>query len=55
MSNREPLNSYEWTLLRMLEEERHCINKEESNWPTKTWLKKRIQELKQRAGEAPST
>ncbi len=55
MAKREPLSSYEWTLLRMLEEERHQINKEEGNWPTKTWIKKRIDELKKRAGEEPST
>jgi len=55
MSNREPLTSYEWTLLRMLEEEKHKVNKEQGNWPTKTWLKKRIDELKKRAGEEPST
>ena len=55
MSNREPLTSYEWTLLRILEEERHQINKEQQNWPTKTWLKKRINDLKKRAGEEPYT
>jgi hypothetical protein len=55
MVKKEALNSYEWTLLRMLEEEKHQINKEQGNWPTKTWLKKRIDELKKRAGEEPST
>ena len=55
MVKKVPLTSHEWTLLRILEEERHNINKEQQNWPTKTWLRKRIQELKQRAGEAPST
>jgi hypothetical protein len=55
MVKKQSLSSYEWTLLRMLEEERHCIKKEEGNWPTKTWLKKRISELKKRAGEEPST
>lgn len=55
MVKKQALTSYEWALLRMLEEERHQINKEEGNWPTKTWLKKRINELKKRAGEERST
>ncbi len=42
MSNREPLSSHEWTLLRILEEERHHINKEEGNWPNQNMeIKKR--------------
>ena len=55
MVEKQSLSSHEWTLLRILEEERHHINKEEGNWPTKTWIKKRISELKKRAGEEPST
>jgi len=41
--------------LRTLEEEVYTVTNEQKNWPTKTWLKKRIQELKQRAGEDPSS
>ena len=55
MDKKEHLTSQEWNLLRALEVEQRYINKEQQNWPTKTWLKKRIQELRQRAGEAPST
>lgn len=55
MNKKEPLNGTEWNLLRALEVEQHYITKEQQNWPTKTWLKKRIQELRVRAGEAPSS
>ena len=55
MDKKEHLTSLEWNLLRALEVEQRYINKEQQNWPTKTWLKRKIQELKQRAGEAPST
>jgi len=55
MNKKEHLTCQEWNLLRALEVEQHYITKEQGNWPTKTWLKKRIQELKQRAGEAPSS
>ena len=55
MYKKEHLTSQEWNLLRALEVEQHYITKEQQNWPTKTWLKRKIQELKQRAGEAPST
>jgi len=55
MNKKEHLTSLEWNLLRALEVEQHYITKEQQNWPTKTWLKKRIQELRVRAGEAPSS
>jgi hypothetical protein len=55
MDKKEHLTSLEWNLLRALEVEQRYITKEQQNWTTKTWLKKRIQELRQRAGEAPST
>lgn len=55
MAKKEPLNNAEWNLLRLLEEEVYTITNEQKNWPTKTWLRKRIQELKERAGEDPSS
>lgn len=55
MAKKEPLNNAEWNLLRLLEEEVYTMTNEQKNWPTKTWLRKRIQELKQRAGEDPSS
>ena len=54
-AKKQPLSSHEWNLLRSLEEEVYTVTNEQKNWPTKTWLKKRIQELKQRAGEDPSS
>jgi hypothetical protein len=51
MTKRHPLTNQEWNLLRALEEEVYTITNEQKNWPTKTWLKKRIKELKERAGE----
>ena len=55
MAKRQPLTNQEWNLLRALEEEVYTVTNEQKNWPTKTWLKKRIRELKERAGEAPSS
>lgn len=55
MAKRQPLTNSEWNLLRALEEEVYTITNEQKNWPTKTWLKKRIKELKERAGEDPSS
>ena len=54
-AKKQPLSSHEWNLLRTLEEEVYTVTNEQKNLPTKTWLKKRIQELKQRAGEDPSS
>ncbi len=53
-NQKQQLTSHEWNLLRNLEEEVYTITNEQKNWPTKTWLKKRIQELRLRAGEDPS-
>ena len=55
MAKKEPLNNAEWNLLRLLEEEVYTITNEQKNWPTKTWLRKKIKELKVRAGEDPSS
>ena len=55
MAKRQPLTNSEWNLLRALEEEVYTVTNVLKKWPTKTWLKKRIKELKERAGEDPSS
>jgi hypothetical protein len=55
MIKKQQLTSHEWNLLRTLEEELYTITNKEKTQPTKTWLKKRIKELKERAGEIQSS